>query len=88
MHELVRTEAAAVNADIEAGGKTYRAEDVHTWLDRLAIRHQRELAYPLQVNPECWGSPRSPQPNQLSLNTKPSLLQMRLSHLWVVAQVR
>jgi hypothetical protein len=48
MHELVRTEAAAANADIVAGGKTYRAEDVHTWLDRLAIRHQCELAYPFR----------------------------------------
>ncbi|MBI5462115.1 MAG: ribbon-helix-helix protein, CopG family [Gammaproteobacteria bacterium] len=29
-------EAVAADADIEAGGKTYRAEDVHAWLDRLA----------------------------------------------------
>ena len=29
-------EAAAADADIEAGGRTYRAEDVHAWLDRLA----------------------------------------------------
>jgi predicted transcriptional regulator len=29
-------EALAADADIERTGEVYRAEDVHTWLDRLA----------------------------------------------------
>lgn len=35
MSTFVR-EAVAADAAIEAGGETYRAEDVHAWLDRLA----------------------------------------------------
>lgn len=35
MHAFVR-EAVAADAAIEAGGETYRAEDVYAWLDRLA----------------------------------------------------
>jgi predicted transcriptional regulator len=35
MREFVR-EAMAADAGIEAGAEVYRAEDVHTWLERLA----------------------------------------------------
>jgi hypothetical protein len=35
MRSLVK-EAMAADADIERTGEVYRADDVHTWLERLA----------------------------------------------------
>jgi len=43
MKAFVR-EALAANADVEAGGAVYRAEDDHAWLDRLA--HDPKAARP------------------------------------------
>jgi predicted transcriptional regulator len=37
-------EALAADAEMDAGGEVYRAEDVHAWLDRLA--HKRKAAPP------------------------------------------
>jgi hypothetical protein len=37
MRSLVK-EALAADADIEKTGEVYRAEDVHAWMNRLAVR--------------------------------------------------
>lgn len=38
MQALIR-EALAADAEIEAGGEVYRAEDKHAWLNRLGAKH-------------------------------------------------
>jgi predicted transcriptional regulator len=45
MREFVR-EAQAANADIEAGGAVYRAQDVHTWLERIAKKGKAQRPKP------------------------------------------
>jgi hypothetical protein len=32
-------EALAADSDINGGGETYRADEVHTWLEQLALDH-------------------------------------------------
>ena len=46
MREFVR-EALAADAGVEEGAAVYRAEDVHTWLERLARS-------PKAVRPKAW----------------------------------
>ena len=47
MRDLVR-EAMEADAEIEATGELYRAEDVHAWMQRLSVDQAAKLPKPWQ----------------------------------------
>lgn len=42
---LSRKTGRSAHSLIVEAGEVYRPEDVHAWMERLAMRHQRELHY-------------------------------------------
>ena len=43
-------EALAADSDIDAGEEAYRADEVHTWLEQLALNHSGALPKPIDNN--------------------------------------